>query len=130
MVLEARTASATALLGNTCMRKTGFIILGTIAGILLTPPTVWLAVISAGGGHGHYVLARLFFPYTMLLTRLANDTITYPLMALALLQFPLYGAVVGLAVAKYRMAYAIVLLFVIHALAAVLCFSGLLGNFS
>jgi len=66
----------------------------------------------------------------MLLTRLAHESITAPLMVLALLQFPVYGAVIGLAGSKSRQLFVGVLLLVAHTVAAGLCFSGLIPNFS
>jgi hypothetical protein len=108
----------------------GKVVAGALVGVLVTPAAVALAVVSAGAGHGHYEFARLFFPFTMLLTRLAGDTITLPFVALALVQFPLYGAVIGLAASKGRIALAVVPLLVVHAVAAALCFSGLIPNFS
>lgn len=106
------------------------VLLGTLLGVCVTPPAVSLAIISAGAGHGHYEFARLLYPYSMLLTRLAGDIITPLLMVLALLQFPLYGAAMGFAATKGQTAWAVVLLGAVHAAAAVLCFSGTLPNFS
>lgn len=99
-------------------------------GVLITPVAVTLAVMSGGAGHGHYEFARLFFPYTMLLTRLVGDTITLPLMALALAQFPLYGEIIGFAKSKGSAAIAAVLLVVAHTIAVIVCFSGAIPNFS
>jgi hypothetical protein len=105
--------------------------LGIGIGIAVTLPAACLGVWSGGAGHGDYVLARLFFPYTMLLTLVADDTITPPLMLLALVQLPFYGAGIGLASEKggTRLAVMVMILLCIHATAAVLCFSGLLPNF-
>src|SRR5262245_47802755 len=110
--------------------KTGKLISGVVIGVLVTPLAASWGVISAGAGHGHYEFARLFFPYTMLLTRLTGDTITLPLMALALIQFPLYGLVIGLAAAKGHIALAMVPLLVVHTATVILCFSGMIPNFS
>ncbi len=111
--------------------QAGKVIVCILVGVLLTPIAALLAIASAGAGHGHYEFARLFFPYSMLLTRLTGDTITPPLMALALAQFPLYGLAVGLAVLKGRVGWSVVaLLAVAHAIAVVLCFSGMIPNFS
>jgi hypothetical protein len=88
------------------------------------------AVVSGGAGHGHYVFARLFFPYSMLLTRLAGDTITVPLMVLALAQFPLFGALLGITRSKPSAVVASILLLVAHTVAVVVCFSGVIPNFS
>jgi hypothetical protein len=103
---------------------------GVGIGVVITPVAVMLAIISGGAGHGHYEFARLFFPYTMLLTRFVGDTITGPLIGLALAQFPLYGAVIGITRSKPSAAVAGVLLLVAHTVAVVLCLSGVIPNFS
>jgi hypothetical protein len=36
-------------------------------GVLVTPVAALLAISSAGAGHGHYVWAKLFFPFTLLM---------------------------------------------------------------
>jgi hypothetical protein len=110
--------------------RAGPLIIGVAAGVLVTPAAVVLAVLSAGAGHGHYEAARALFPYTMLLTLLSGDTITLPLIALALVQFPLYGLALGLAAGKGRLAWALLLLSAAHAVAALACFSGAVPNFS
>jgi len=71
-------------------------------GGLVTLPAALLAVASGGAGHGNYLFARVLLPYTVLLTRLTHDTVTLPLIVLGLTQFPLYGAVVGLAASRGR----------------------------
>lgn len=55
-----------------------------------------VAIGAAGGGHGTYLPAKLIFPYTMLLAR-SGDSITSAGIAVALLQFPVYGLMVALA---------------------------------
>jgi len=94
-------------------------------GGLVTLPAALLTIASAGAGHGNYLFARVLFPYTMLLTRLTDDTVTLPLIVLGLAQFPLYGAVVGLAASTGR-----TVLTLAHLGAVVLCFSGAIPNFS
>jgi hypothetical protein len=106
------------------------ILIGAGLGILATLPAALLALASAGGGHGHYELARALFPFSMLLTPLAGDTITAPLIVLALVQFPLYGAAIGFAAANGRAGLVALILLVLHGVAAALCFSGMIPNFS
>jgi hypothetical protein len=60
--------------------------LGTAIGAL----SALIALAAAAGGHGSYTPAAILFPYTMLSTRFL-DSITTPFVALALIQFPLYG---------------------------------------
>jgi hypothetical protein len=99
-------------------------------GVAITPVAAMLAMASAGAGHGHYELARVFFPYTMLLTRWAGDSITLPLLVLALAQFPLYGAIIGIWGRRSSAAFAAGMLLLGHAVAVVVCFSGVISNFS
>jgi hypothetical protein len=103
---------------------------GVGVGVLIAPFPLFLAIVSAGAGHGHYEFARLFFPYTLLLTRLTGNTISLPLILLALAQFPLYGGLIGLCRDAKRAAFAALLIFVAHAAAAAVCFSGVIPNFS
>jgi hypothetical protein len=106
-------------------------ITGVAVGAMITPPAMFLAAASGGAGHGRYVLARLLYPYSMLLTRLASDTISTPLIALALAQFPLYGAIIGLEFSRPRSRGTLVCAIVAcHLLVAGACFSGLIPNFS
>lgn len=107
------------------------LLVGVALGALVTIPAAILAVASAGAGHGHYSLARLLFPYSMLFTRLAGDEITPPLVAIALFQMPLYGAAIGLAFPWRRLRVHVALsLLVVHLVAAGACFSGVIPNFS
>ena len=104
---------------------------GMAIGAVITPVAAMLAIVSGGAGHGHYEFARLFFPYTMLLTRVADNRITIPLIVLALAQFPIYGALVGICGRKIWLGILIGgLLLAAHVIAAALCFSGLIPNFS
>ena len=103
---------------------------GVGVGVLIAPVALFLAIASGGAGHGHYEFARLFFPYTLLLTRLTGNTITLPLILLALAQFPLYGGLIGLCRDAKRATFAALLIFVAHAAAAAVCFSGVIPNFS
>jgi hypothetical protein len=107
------------------MRDRKVLLCVSIGGLVTLP-----AVASGGAGHGTYLFARVLFPYTMLLTRL-TDTVTLPLTVLGLAQFPLYGAVVGLAASRGR-AWLVRLrwLTLAHLGAVVLCFSRTVPNFS
>jgi hypothetical protein len=90
------------------MNRTGKTIFGSvIVGVLFTPVAILLAFISAGAGHGNYVWARVFFPYSILLTN-ATGSITTSLMVLAVMQFPLYGLVCGVGFSASKRIYPIV----------------------
>ena len=59
---------------------------GILVGVLVAPFALLLAIISAGAGHGHYVAAKLWFPFTMVSTYFLGS-ITTPFVALAV--FPI-----------------------------------------
>jgi ABC-type glycerol-3-phosphate transport system permease component len=113
-------------------QQKGFAVGCFVAGILATPIATLLAFMSAGAGHGGYEFARLFFPYSMLLTLIADDTITIPLIVLALAQFSIYGLLLGGTALVGRWPFWITLIGIgiIHFAAVAACFSGLLPNFS
>ena len=98
---------------------------GFLIGVAITPLALLAAISSADAGHGDFLLAKILFPYSLLLTRMTGDMINYPSIGLALLQFPLYG----LAITRFTAAKASISLLVVHAICALICFSGLLPNF-
>ena len=70
-------------------------IFGFLAGAVVTVPLAFVALAQGGVGHGSYTIAIVAFPYAMVLAALF-DKITWPLMVLALAQFPAYGVALGL----------------------------------
>ena len=86
------------------------------------------AIISGGAGHGDYVAARALFPTSMLLTLLEGRIGAFS-TAIGLLQFPIYGGLLGWSIARSAYLPAILLALAHHAAAAV-CFAGTLPNFS
>jgi hypothetical protein len=105
------------------------ILKGVGIGVLIELPALLFAFMSAGAGHGDYGAARALFPVPMLLTILTDDTIGLLVGSLALLQFPLYGALIAWNIRRgFRRPLAPVA--VLHIVAAVACFAGLLPNFS
>jgi len=79
----------------------------------LTPVKLFLGLLSAGAGHGDYFLAKLLFPYTML-SAVRFDYIPQSFMVFAIIQYPLYGLVVGVANLKRRLLVAAIALAVVH----------------
>jgi len=102
---------------------------GSALGVVISFPALFAAVISGGAGHGDYAAARMLFPAPMLLTLLDHDTIGAFSIGIGLLQFPVYGALLGWSVARknYLPAFAVT---TAHIIAAVACFAGTLPNFS
>jgi hypothetical protein len=99
-------------------------IVGGIMGVVVTPIAAIAAMISGGAGHGHYVAARVLYPIPILLAEQFGE-FSLPLIVLALAQFPIYGVVGG----AFRLK-GLIWILVIHFIAVVICFSGLLSNFS
>jgi hypothetical protein len=67
----------------------------------------------------------------MLATLFSNDAISLPTLVVALIQFPLYGAIAGWGIARGGIGWAVAAAVVlVHVLAAIACFSGLIPNFS
>jgi hypothetical protein len=104
------------------------VVIGAALGTAVELPAVAAAIASSGMGHGHYVAARALFPLPMLLTRLEGQ-IGWVSGGLALLQFPLYGALLGWS-RRRRTPGAAILLAVLHLVAAIACFAGTLPDFS
>jgi hypothetical protein len=102
---------------------------GFAAGMLVELPALLGALASAGAGHGHYVAARALFPASMLLAVVRGTSIGAASMIVALLQFPLYGALLGWSVARRNYLPAAIVASA-HILAAMACFSGWVPNFS
>ncbi len=77
-------------------------LVGFWLGVAATVPAAGLAVASGGLGHGDYLMARLLYPYTMILWERSGGDLTGPLIALALAQLPAYGLALGAAYADKR----------------------------
>ena len=93
-------------------------------GAALTLPAFFLALISAGAGHGDYGFARGFFPLPMLVAAYVTGSISLPSIALACIQFPLYGAALGYgATARRQVFFAVTLFILIAHLAAFIAVS-------
>jgi hypothetical protein len=97
-------------------------------GAFVSLPALFLAVMSAGAGHGDYIAARMLFPYSMLLI-LVEGSIGALSQAVGLLQFPLYGALLGWSLWR-RSWGAAILVATLHVIAAAICFAGILPYFS
>lgn len=104
-------------------------VVGFALGVVVGVPAIIAAVVSGGAGHGGYVAARALFPAPMLLTLLQGDSVGVFSIAVALLQFPIYGAIVGWSIAHKSWVPPVTIL-VAHMIAASVCFAGMLPNFS
>ncbi len=97
--------------------------------LVATPICLFLGITSAGAGHGSYFLAKILFPFTILLAGLFGS-ITAPFMLLAVAQFPIYGIVFGAANVKDRIIPFAIGLLLAHVIAVAACFLLIGENFS
>ena len=81
-----------------------------------------VVVAAGGGGHGTYYAAKTLFPWTMMATSVTKE-ITTPFIALAFVQYPLYGILLDVARAKGGFGPAALALLAFHVLAIMLAFS-------
>lgn len=105
------------------------IAIGFASGVLVALPAIFAAIMSAGAGHGDYVAARWLFPVPCLLTLLEDDSFGTFSIGLGLLQFPIYGAVLGWSGERKNYLPAVGMALA-HIVAALFCFAGTLPNFS
>ncbi len=103
-----------------------------VAGVTVTPFLLLISAYSSGGGHGDYIAARVAFPIPMLLTRYSGGSISLPIIVIAIAQYPTIGCVMGFASTRGRhcLVWTATVLVVVHVIAALLTFSGVIPNFS
>ncbi|MCT8000385.1 hypothetical protein NZL82_00665 [Sphingomonas sanguinis] len=103
-------------------------LMGAGIGAVITAPAILAAVMSGGAGHGTYVAAHVLFPFSMLLTRFEGGIGPIAIGA-GLLEFPLYGALVGRAVVL-KTDRVVFFAAAAHLVASLACFSGQICGFS
>ena len=106
----------------------GSVVAGAALGLVLGVIANLLAVLSSGAGHGDYAAARMLFPASMLLT-FVEGSIGELSIAVALLQFPFYGGLMGWSVARGTYLSALVV-GALHLVGVIFCFSGALPYYS
>jgi hypothetical protein len=106
-------------------RPSAPVAIGAGIGVAITIPSMVLAVFSTGAGHGDYGFARGLFPIAMCLTAFVTGSIGFASIALALLQFPLYGSGIGYfaTVSRKALLIAIAIVAVLHFIAFIACSS-------
>jgi hypothetical protein len=108
-----------------------YVFIGMGVGIMLIPPTMLLAVLSTGFGHGNYLWAKVFFPYSMVLPVWRGVEIGLPLILLAFVQFPVYGGLIGACSSSVRGAAAVATIIgIVHVVAVAVCFASKSNYFS
>jgi hypothetical protein len=72
-----------------------------LGGLLIGAVASVVAVSAAGGGHGTYLPAAILFPFTMAASAVIGR-VPAALVAVALLQFPVYGSLVAISARTNR----------------------------
>jgi hypothetical protein len=102
--------------------RTWLLIWSVGIGTLITPVTLILALYSTGGGGGDYRLFGYFYPCLMLLMKYQFVHDMQTIIFWGLLQFPIYGLVIGLSKGRSRAVLAAGLLLTLHLAAVCFCF--------
>jgi hypothetical protein len=84
--------------------------------LFLTLALSLVGAASIGSGFGNYLVVMLLFPFAMLLTSFLDLHFSY-LVALALLQFPAYGAILGQQNVKGHFGRTVIALLLVHGVA-------------
>ena len=105
------------------------VVAGFALAMLVSVLAFMAAVASGGAGHGDYVAARALFPLPMLLTLLEGGAVGAISIVVGLLQFPVYGALLGWSITRRHYVMAVVVTLA-HVIAASVCFAGALPSFS
>ena len=90
-----------------------------IKSVLIGTGLFFLSVFLMGGGHGSFLPAKLFFPYTMLSTAFTGS-INGGFIVVALIQFPSYGILIVSGKRYGYQNYVLGILIAIHILALLL----------
>jgi len=106
-----------------------FPITGLLIGLVIGTFGFTLSWLYADGGHGTYLPATIFFPYTMYLAKKIG-VITGPLIALASIEFPAYGAIIGFAATRGKWRTASLTLILLHSGVFILTIVNAAPNFS
>jgi hypothetical protein len=107
--------------------RTSFI--GFALGVLITIPLGWIIIVAAGAGHGSYVPAKLIFPVGML-GPVFRQSLTPPWVIAVVLQFPIYGLLIGRAYHSRRVRLTALCVAAFHFLVAAVSFVCDHGAFS
>jgi hypothetical protein len=88
----------------------------------LTPFMLLIGLMSAGAGEGDYLLAKVLFPYSMLSTA-AFHAITRSFFLLAVVQYPLYGLLAGVANLRGKLLICGLALVIVHVATVIASFA-------
>lgn len=100
-----------------------------IVSLVLTPVCLFIGLVSAGMGEGNFILARVLFPYIFFIPYIAKLILILPenlppeiVLSPSIIQFPLYGFVLGMANKKDAFNHVAVFIVALHLFSMILCF--------
>lgn len=99
-------------------RKIGVV---TALTVVVSVVAFGVSLLSAGAGHGSYLPFAIFFPYSFLAIVLLEGEIGIIAGTLILVQFPMYGFVLGCAWLRDRLRWPAAWVIVTHILVAIVC---------
>jgi hypothetical protein len=88
-------------------------LIGFVIGIGVCILGLLVAVWATGAGHGTYLPAKILFPFAML-AGVFGHSITLFYAVLAVLQFPVYGLILGAAFRSSRFVLCVIILSLVH----------------
>lgn len=100
-----------------------------LASIVVGTLALAVTLLFAGSGHGTYLPAKLLFPYTMLST-VSGGSISEVFLVIAVVQFPFYGLILGLAAKAHNFGFAVKLITIVHIVSVFLCLMLIGENYS
>ena len=93
-----------------------------LSSLVIEAISILISLGVAGAGHGSYFPAKIFFPFTMLSTFIFQ-IIKPPFIILAVIQYPIYGAILVWAYFRNYMKPTTISLLAFHIVAVILCIS-------
>jgi hypothetical protein len=94
-------------------------IVGAVIGLVVSPLPLYLAVNSAGAGHGNYRWSFTFFPLLTFAMLAGLGALVIPL---ALIQYPFYGWFAGRCISNKQFVTLTVVLLLVHVIPMLLTF--------
>jgi hypothetical protein len=102
------------------------LLIGMVVDGMITFPAMLLAALSVGDHHPGELTANLLYPFAMLSAGLNSPPhFSADAIAIAIVQFPFYGAVIGAIFRRRHSWIGVLVLICIHGVAATLCITGI-----
>jgi len=90
-------------------------------GIIFQIPPLFYAAGFGLAEHSDYTFAEIFFPYAMIFMKLTNGAINLAHIILAVIQFPIYGFLIGYSIAKKAGNKIFLLIVCLHMILVIIC---------